>query len=286
MSVHRAIFGRYQTLLKRNPITTYFALTFTISWTAAFAVAASHVIHGEALPKLTGILMFPAMLLGPSFSGLVLTRLVDGGDGLQDLFYRMFRWRLSLRWYATLLIAPVLVLAVLFCLKTLVSQSYTPNRFLIGILFGVPAGFLEEIGWMGFAFPKLSSERNALAASVLLGALWSVWHLPVIDFLGTATPHGAYWFSFFFTFAAAMTAMRVLIAWIYANTRSVLLTQLMHVSSTGSLVIFSPPGVTARQEVMWYGFYASVLWLTVVVVVKVYGKCLMQRGTKETPVGR
>jgi hypothetical protein len=51
--------------------------------------------------------------------------------------------------------------------------------------------------------------------------LWAIWHLPVIDYLGTATPHGAYWFSFLLAFSVAMTAMRVLICWIYINTKSV-----------------------------------------------------------------
>jgi uncharacterized protein len=56
-----------------------------------------------------------------------------------------------------------------------------------------------------------------------------------------------------------MTAMRVLIAWLYVNTKSVLLAQLMHVSSTGTLVIFSP-AVSAAQEAIWYALYGCVLW--------------------------
>jgi len=108
----------------------------------------------------------------------------------------------------------------------------------------------------------------------VLGLLWALWHLPVVNFLGTATPHGAHWFDFFLAFALAMIAMRVLISWMYTNTKSVLLSQLMHVSSTGSLVIFSPPRVTALQEVMWYLLYGTVLWLSVAIVVRTYGKRL------------
>jgi membrane protease YdiL (CAAX protease family) len=85
----------------------------------------------------------------------------------------------------------------------------------MGVLFGVPAGLLEEIGWTGFAFPRKSSRHNPLGASILLGLLWSLWHLPVVNYLGTATPHGAYWFPFFLVFAFAMTAMRVLISWAF-----------------------------------------------------------------------
>jgi len=141
-----------------------------------------------------------------------------------------------------------------------------------------PAGFLEEIGWMGYAFPKMRPQTNGLAPSILLGLLWALWHLPVIDYLGTATPHGAYWLPFFLAFGLAMTAMRVLIAWIYTNTKSVLLPQLMHVSSTGSLVIFSAAHVTALQEAMWYALYGTVLWFAVGIVVKIFGRRLGGHG--------
>jgi hypothetical protein len=58
-----------------------------------------------------------------------------------------------------------------------------------------------------------------------------------------------------------MAAMRVLIGWVYV--KSVTIAQLMHASSTGSLVVFSPPRVNAAQEALWYGVYAMALWITV-----------------------
>jgi hypothetical protein len=111
-----------------------------------------------------------------------------------------------------------------------------------------------------------------LGAGVLLGLLWGVWHLPVVDYLGTSTPHGSYWLPYFLAFIAVMTAMRVLIGWTYANTKSVVLAQLMHTSSTGSLVVLSPAGATAKQEALWSAVYAVALWIVVVfVIVKASG---------------
>jgi membrane protease YdiL (CAAX protease family) len=265
-------------VIRRYPVVTYFALTFTVSWAGALAVAAPHLIHHQPLPKMTGILMFPVMLLGPSFAGILLTRIVDGREGLRDLFSRMFLAQIPGVWYTALLIPPVLVLIVLLFLQRFVSPVYAPNRFFMGILFGIPAGLLEEIGWMGYAFPKMRSQNNGLVPGIVLGLLWSLWHVPVIDYLGTATPHGADWLPFFLAFTLAMTAMRVLIAWIYTNTKSVLLAQLMHVCSTGSLVIFSPSGVTARQELMWYALYGTALWAIVAIVVRTFGRGLGRRG--------
>ena len=274
MPTEFAVPSNQEAIIRRYPLVAYFALTFLISWTGALAVAAPHLIRDEPLPKMTGILMFPAMLLGPTFAGIVLTRIVDGKSGLRVLFSQMFRAWVPPSWYTALLLPPGLVLTVLLLLERFASPVYAPNRFFMGILFGIPAGFLEEIGWMGYAFPKMRSESNGLAPSILLGMLWAFWHLPVINYLGTATPHGAYWLPFFLAFSLAMTAMRVLIAWIYTNTKSVLLAQLMHVSSTGSLVLFSAARVTAAQEAMWYALYGTVLWIAVGIVVKRFGRRL------------
>ena len=266
-------------LVKRHPVAAYFVLTFTISWLGALAVVAPKLFRGEPIPKFSGILMFPVMLLGPVVSSILLTRAIDGTSGLRNLFSRMRRIRVPAPWYAALLIPPATIFLVLLVLKTLVSPVFAPNRFLVGASFGVVAGFFEEIGWTGFAFPKMARTGNLLGAGIGLGVLWGCWHIPVIDFLGTATPHGAYWLPYFLAFTAAMAAMRVLICWIYTNTQSVALAQLMHASSTGSLVVLSPSGVTPAQEAMWYAIYALALWLIVGILAMIGGKSLMRTRT-------
>jgi membrane protease YdiL (CAAX protease family) len=267
LSTHNSVeLTGFRSFIKTHPVVSYFALTYAISWTGALLVVLPHLLRREAVPKLSGVLMFPAMLLGPSVAALVLTRLIDGRTGFADLFARMRRVSFDVRWYGMLLVPPALVFTILLCLKALVSSTYAPNHFLPGLGFGLLAGFFEEIGWMGFAYPRMRQNIGPFASAALLGVLWAAWHLPVIDFLGAATPHGIYLVPFFLTFTTALTAMRELIAFVYTRTNSVLLAQLMHASSTSALAVLSPPGVSAAQEVVWYLAYAAALWVVVAAI--------------------
>jgi membrane protease YdiL (CAAX protease family) len=255
-------------LIRKNPASSYFLLTFAISWTAAFFFVAPKLFQPAPLPKLTGILMFPAMLLGPSFAGIFLTRRLDGPAGLKNLLARMLHFRFSPRWYSALLIPPLTIFCVLLLLKAFVSPIYTPNHFWVGGTFGILAGFLEEIGWSGVAYPRLRQRSAAFPAAAILGLFWGLWHAPVIDFLGAASPDGKSLPAFFTAFIAAMAAVRVLICWFYERTQSIALAQLIHISSTGSLVVFGPFALNPAQETLWYTVYAMALWLFVLILTR------------------
>lgn len=257
--------------LVRYPVASYFVLAFGISWLGALAVVSPHLLRHEPVPKFTGLMMFPVMLLGPSFGGILMTWLSNGREGVRDLAGSMRCVNFPARWYAILLLPATLILIVLTVLRAEVLPVFTPNHFYAGASFGIIAGFLEEIGWMGYAFSMMARRHNALFSAMVLGVLWSIWHLPVVDYLGTATPHGEFWLRYFLAFMAAMIAMRIVIAWVYTNTKSVLLCQLLHAASTGALVVLSPARVNAAQEAGWYFAYATLLWIVVAVIVLACG---------------
>ena len=263
--------------IQAHPLVAYFVVTYAISWLGALLVAAPALLAGKTPSQTVGLVMFPVMLLGPSLAGIILTGVVDGRAGLRDLFSRIGRWRVGPQWYlAALLIPPALILAVLLALRALVSPAFAPHLFPLGITFGVVAGLLEEIGWTGYAFPKLRARHGALAGSLILGVLWGLWHLPVVDYLGAASPHGVYWLPYFLAFVAILVPIRVLIGWVYSNTRSVLLAQLMHASATGFLAMLSPSPVSPAQEAAWYAVYAAVLWGAVALII---GLVIARNGT-------
>ena len=264
--------------LQRYPVITYFVLVLLISYGSFLVIVGPKLLRGGTEQASDAeFILFPILDMGVLLSALVLTGVLDGGAGLRKLFAGMGRWRVNPLWYAVaVLTPPVLALAVLLAFSAFVSPAFTPKLFLIGILFGIP-GIIEEIGWTGYAYPRMRAKRSALAAALLLGVLWGLWHAPVVDYLGAAAPHGAYWLPFFLAFIAIVTAMRVLIAWVYSNTESLLLAQLMHVSMTASLVVFDPISISPAQETAWYWAYAAVLWVVVMLVVVRYGKRLLRQ---------
>ncbi|HXZ71361.1 MAG TPA: CPBP family intramembrane glutamic endopeptidase [Streptosporangiaceae bacterium] len=255
-------------LVRRWPLACYFGLVYLLSGVALVVIGLPRLDGGGSRSALP-LAVFPVMVVGVGLAGIALTVVTGGRQGLRELAAR-FRRPVPRRWLAVLLIPPAGILAVLGGLSLAVSPRFTPQFFVFGIAAGVVAGFCEEIGWTGFAYPRMRARLGWLGAALLLGLLWGLWHLPVVDSLGAASPHGRYWPAFFAAFIAVLAAIRVLIAWTYVHTGSLRMAQLLHASSTGFLVILSAPRVTPAQEALWYAIYAAVLWAVVVTVVSLH----------------
>lgn len=156
-----------KTLAKQRPIATYFGFAFAITWGGILAVVAAKGFQSDALRMADVLLMFLAMLAGPSLAGLTLTVIVDGRAGLRVLLSRMGRWRANVRWYGVALCTiPLLLLVLLFPLTLLVSKVYAPGVQIAGFAIGLAAGFFEELGWTGFALPRMRARLSPLAAGL------------------------------------------------------------------------------------------------------------------------
>jgi membrane protease YdiL (CAAX protease family) len=250
-------------VVRRLPLAAFFALAFGLSLVALLVIGLPRI--DATTPSGASFVMFPIMVVGVGATGVALTAITGGRQGLSDLRSRVVRWRLG-AWYLALLIPPGVMLFVLAVLSLAISRYYVPGLLVFGFAAGILAGFCEELGWTGFAFPRMWMRLGAFAAALSLGGLWGLWHFPVVDSLGAASPHGRYWVQFFLSFVVLLVAVRVLISWLYIHTGSVLIAQLFHASFTGSLVLFSPPHVSPAQEAGWYLLYALTFWLVVTVV--------------------
>ncbi len=262
-----------QNFLERHSVVIYFVLVFTIAWIGSFVLVGPKFVTGSIIEFSDVGLMAIVMLGAPFIAGLLMTYLTDGKLGIEHLFVRMTRFRVAGRWYLPLLIFPALLLCISLLLGIFVSSELAPTLGLLGIFGGPLAGFLEETGWIGFAYPKMQGKASALRTGIYLGIIHGVWHIAA-DFLGNSNAFGAYWLPYFFGFFLHVMALRVLIVWVYSNTDSLFLAMLMHASSTGFYGILISTTMTPVNFVIFYNAYGVVLCLAASVVALKYGRTL------------
>jgi membrane protease YdiL (CAAX protease family) len=271
-------------LIRRYPVLAFYALVFAISWGGILVLVGPGRIPGttEEVARL-----FPFALVvqfaGPSIAGILMTGLVSGRKGLRELLSRLLRWRVGARWYAIALLAgPLLVAAVLFTLS-LVSPVFVPGIVTTGarvalLLFGlgwglIGGGLLEELGWTGFAVPRLRLRYGALATGLIVGLLWGAWHFP-IAFWASRSLAGELSLSRFVAgflafYVVALPAYRVLMVWVYDRTASLLVAMLMHASLSAGTLILQPQ--TTAGHLTWNLVLAVVLWIIVAAVAATRG---------------
>lgn len=254
--------------LRRHPLIGYFALTYGISWGGILIVLSATGFDLVELRPLDTGLIFLLMLLGPSTSGLALTALLDGRAGLRRLWSSLRRWRVGGHWYAVaLLTTPLLLLAVLWPLSAFLDPAFAPRFQWAFFAIGFVAGCFEELGWTGFATPRLMARQRLPMAGLGLGLVWALWHV-LVDLRHNFNTMGIAWLLEFAVFyVATLSAYRLLMMWAYANTQSLLLAVLMHASYTGWLFVLFP--VTSfEQGLVWQATFAAGLWIVVAVVVR------------------
>ena len=284
--------------IEKHPVLMYYALVFAISWGGILMLVAPGGIPGEPDDVAR---LFPftlaALFAGPSVASVVMTALVSGRAGLRELFARVGRWRVGAAWWAAaILTGPVLVAAALFGLS-FYSPDFVPGLLTtedkLGLLiFGlgwglVGGGFLEELGWTGFAVPTLRRRHNALATGLIVGFLWGTWHLLIAFWASrglageaSLTEFVAGFLAFYFV---ALPAFRVLMVWLYDHTASLLLAMLMHAVLSASTIVLQP--VSPHGQFTWNFLLGAALWAVVAVVARVKGGELSRRPSQPA-VGR
>jgi len=215
-------------LARRWPVTSFYLLTLAVSWPLGL------------LPP------------GPSIAAIAVTALIDGRSGVGALLRRVTVWRVGVRWYLIALLGPVALLAAAASVNVLAGAQVATEGPLVdwvelGRLFGIQvvgvlAGPWEELGWRGYALPRLLKRTSPLTASLGVGVLWAVWHIPL--FMSRDLP----WAD-----AAALVVLSVLFTAVFVRTKqSVLIAFLMHasVNAAGGIAILLFEG-SDRIQMYW-----------------------------------
>jgi hypothetical protein len=258
--------------IAKYAVPIYFALAFAISWTGILLVIGgpAGVTGSTAHSDPRFPLVYLAMLAGPAVSGVLCRLLVDGRAGLRDLGLRLQYPGLGIRGYAfALLTAPILILTAVLMLSV-TSPRFLPGLFAtddtIALLFfavvvGLGAGIFEELGWTGFAVPRLRRDHGMLATGLIVGAAWAAWHL-LAEVWGIGGLAGPIPLAVFVPadLLSILPAYRVLMVWYYDRTQSLAGSMLMHASLTATLLTLSPAAATGAHLLAFDLLTAVALW--------------------------
>ncbi len=178
-------------LIRRYPVAAFFILTYILSWLCLGI--GLWLLNGNGILTWSGVIM-------PAVTAVLVLAVTEGRVGLKQLLRRLFMWRVGFQWYLVALLCPlfIMVAALPFhawlgkrALPALNSSFWTQTLPAAGIslvlvaLYGIFVSAGEEIGWRGFAQPRLQARFGPWWASLILGILWGCWHLPLFFIPGT-----------------------------------------------------------------------------------------------------
>lgn len=220
-----------------------------VFWLAAIAL-------GVRFDSAVGLVLLLVGLAVPGVAGIVFVYLVYDVPGRRDFWNRVVNpRRVGLRWFAVILLVPLgigVLAGVIDLLLGGVGPAWgegvtefgvNPLAILPALFFATLPPILEELGWRGYALDRLQLKWSAFRASLILGVVWALWHLPLF-FIEGSFQHDSVGFATtgFWLFMAGIVALSFAFTWIFNNTkRSILGIIILHgwVNFTAEIIVVS-----------------------------------------------
>jgi uncharacterized protein len=225
----------------RHDLVLYFVLAFALSWS----------IWPLILINPTSSPLVP---FGPLIAAVGVSLFAGGVSELGILLRQLTRWRVHVVWYLMILAGPFLI-GVLSGAITVAAGAPVPDppgysdplailvTFLTTIVL---VGLFEEVGWRGFALPRLEQRLPALPAALLLGGIWVLWHLPVL----ISDPTGQ---RPVLQFVLGTLAQSVILTWLYNSTNRSLPIVIIFHAAVNTAARFTLPGFDGgNYQVAWW----------------------------------
>ena len=234
----------------RFPIASFTIVAFVISWGIWLPL-----LIGSALPPSTAFVLYCAGVIGPAAAGF----LCSAGT---PLLKRITRWRVPALWYAAAIALPFLIRGFAVAAETGWRIEFRPiesiTRTIALMVLLVP---FEEIGWRGYLLPILQRRYSPLAASLVVGVIWALWHAPLawadVGYQQSEQPwHYMLWFT------ASILPLSCLATWIFNGSgESIPAVTVFHIAVNLADFVVVLPGASGE----------SVLFITSIITALVAG---------------
>lgn len=241
----------------------YFAVTFAWTW-LLWGLA---IVTEASMESGEGVALLLLGVMGPMVTGIAFTYLTRDKEGRRDYWKRVIDFkRIGAKWYLVIFLfvpAMHLLSALLDVIfggggttwgEAILGAVSNPLSIIASILFASLIPFIEELGWRGYVLDRLQEKQSALVSSLILGVVWSVWHLPMFFIEGSYQAGLGIGTLEFWLFFLSIVPLTVVFTWIYNNTnRSTLAVILFHamVNFTGELILLSKNADTI-YSLLWF----------------------------------
>ena len=276
-------------LLRRYPIVLFFFLAYAISW--GISLFATQGLLPFTNPPLITLVAGLLYHFGPALAGIIMAASESGRIGVRDLLRPLGRLRVAAGWYLLIIFYPLVLrltavgldfalggpAPIFFASRALGLPNGNPLVMALPILLStlVLTGIAEEIGWRGYALPRLQERYSALTASLIIAALWAPWHYNPLNFSGIR--------AFIPWHALSVLSMTILMTWVYNSTSGSLgMAVLFHAfSNFADWVVPTSPVVQGDMRV--YIIHTLLNLSFAVAVVLLFGSVNLSRLTRSRP---
>jgi membrane protease YdiL (CAAX protease family) len=273
-------------LIVSHPLVAFFVIAFAGSWIVWLPLVLAQdglgVLSYTVPGGVSNLLFTLGIIAGPTLAALITTAITGGRASVWQFLRRYIQWRVGIQWYLLCLfgfISVYLLMTSIFLGATLLHAllqkwSLIFSVFLPAILIVLLRGQLwEEPGWRGFALPRLQPKVGAVGASLIIGILQGLWHVPLL-FIPGMIFQGKFMFTIpsflggVFSLVGLGMTIGVIMTWLYNNTQgSLLIVILFHTvwDATNSLVQHLIPTFVPQASVLVdIGYVACAVFLIIV----------------------
>ncbi len=264
----------HKSFITRRPLLTFFVLSYAFFWSILilFGIIVMGVLHltTNDLPAWVIPLMTIIGAWMPSLAAAIVINACEGWSGVGKLFGMLVKFRLPARWYLAALIPYGLAFLGVEIYRVLGGQpsggvfltpAFWSGLVVLNLLTG-PTG--EEPGWRGFALPRLLRRYTPVKAGLLLGLVWSFWHLPLWLTSGLTPPDLLIYVLFF---NIGIISLTLLMTWIFRRTSySLVPMTIIHFAFNSGAQLIGPNGLGFFPTVPLLGWMSGLTALTALVV--------------------